>query len=765
MNKATNIRIILILLTFTPSLIHADLIIWANNGQDKVTQDELRATTNAESVINSVWDGSQISVFGAKNEVIAFNVILESPVTQTDNIRVTMSSLQGPHNFTISGKALDTANLTDELFDFNGRNIELFYIRYLQIKGLSLLSYGSTAYDERHTPKRFQRPIGEYFIGQGTWYDRPDHDKFYPEIAVPLELHTPFSIAPDSNQSIWIDIFIPKTALAGEYTGTISIYQGTNVTSIPVQLSIKAFTLPDIPTAKTMVHGGNIRHTSLRYVDDLWPNPGSPEYEKMEEISIRHAQIGHRHKISLLRCDASTPQNLTSEAKDQLTGELFTSERGYDGPGIGTGVNVLSIGTYGSWRSDWFADASTEEEERQAMWENADAWVNWFTSQNIQTPTEYFLYLIDESTDYEQTEKWAGWLKSNPGPGKALKSFATIRAPAAISETPSLNIASCWSSRDVLGIWDSVATHFISNPDKKLHFYNGARKERGSFATEDEGISLRVTAWAQFKKKIDRWFFWHATYYNDSQSGSGQTNVFRSARTYGVDDHLQIDDAARGRTGWNYSNGDGVLLYPGTDIQFPEDNYGVNGPFASLRLKLWRRGIQDADYLALASSINPTQTEAIINRIIPKVLWEYGAGEVSSQEDPTWVKYDISWSYDPDVWETARLELADIIEQGQSNVKKTTHTLSPSLSIPNPFYAHSTLSYSLSEQSPVSIQVYDSKGVRVNTLVDHKDKNAGIHSILWDGKNRSNQPLTIGVYYVSLRSGTFVDRKKLVLFK
>jgi hypothetical protein len=35
---------------------------------------------------------------------------------------------------------------------------------------------------------------------------------------------------------------------------------------------------------------------------------------------------------------------------------------------------------------------------------------------------------------------------------------------------------------------------------------------------------------------------------------------------------------------------------------------------------------------------------------------------VSDPEDPTWVLTDISWSIDPDDWEAARAELADIIE-------------------------------------------------------------------------------------------------------
>ena len=37
---------------------------------------------------------------------------------------------------------------------------------------------------------------------------------------------------------------------------------------------------------------------------------------------------------------------------------------------------------------------------------------------------------------------------------------------------------------------------------------------------------------------------------------------------------------------------------------------------------------------------------------------------VEDPADPTWVRADISWPTDPDVWEAARLELAEIIESG-----------------------------------------------------------------------------------------------------
>ena len=92
----------------------------------------------------------------------------------------------------------------------------------------------------------------------------------------------------------------------------------------------------------------------------------------------------------------------------------------------------------------------------------------------------------------------------------------------------------------------------------------------------------------------------------------------------------------------------------------------MSGPIASLRLKHWRRGIQDVDYLSLAAAVNPARTAEIVNEMVPKVLWEYG---VADPGDPTWVLTDISWSTDPDTWESARSELAAIIEGASAAVR------------------------------------------------------------------------------------------------
>ena len=506
----------------------------------------------------------------------------------------------------------------------------------------------SENYDQRHQPERWQLPHDEYGIAlEGTdWEDRPDHNQYYPDIAVPLELENGFSIAANKSQAIWADIYIGKDKPAGTYTGTVEVRDdGVLVDSVPVELTVYDFTLPDDPTSKTMmVYGpGDMNN---RYLGEYWPSDAGLLAESAAIID-KHFQMAHRHKISLIDSDMDYDNNRPADAWiDRLDGSLFSEEQGYRGPGEDFGNNVYSIGTYSQWY--W------QEGGEEAMRFYTDAWEGWF--QENFPEVERFLYLIDESSDYEQIEQWAQWIENNPGVGSDLLSMATMFAISAYENTPSLDVP---TNPGIIGDTDPVQSavdYYNSRDDKRIFYYNGGRPAQGSFMIDDDGIALRTVPWAQFKKGIDRWFFWQSTYYNNYQAGEGETNVFQDAQTFGGDTYF---DDQNGRSGWNYSNGDGVMFYPGTDTQFPADSYGIDGPIASLRLKYWRRGIQDADYLALAMAENPAATQAIIDEIIPQVLWEYG---VAFPEDPTWVRTEVSWSDDPDVWEDARRRLAEIIE-------------------------------------------------------------------------------------------------------
>jgi hypothetical protein len=635
--------------------------VWANEGGDKVTRDELRATGHPTSVVNSVWDGRCIKTFGAKNEVVSFNVVLEAATSKAATVSVSLGNLTGP-----GGTVLRSApRATGKLFDWTTSEVELFYVRYLQIKGLSQQAYGAMAsWQEATFPRRAQCPgmtqatADSKPTGSGcAWTQRPFANKFYPDIAVPLELVTTFDVAASSNQSIWADAYIPKSAPPGVYGAILSVSENGTVThKVPVSLRVRNFTLPDAPSARTMLFTSR-SDISPRYAGAAHPTPGSPQDMLVQTALKNERLMAHRHRISLIGDDMN--QTGTQPGTDYvsvLDGSYFSASNGYAGPGAGTGQDVYSIGTYGG-----LTGGSTQSQFTAAF----NGWETWFEANSPKT--ERFVYLCDEIACTTSTPTLATqlqWWGAISGVGSKLHTMATqglLDAPAALSDPTSSwpfsqgVSATGTTTGGTTGADQSAADAVVgAEPTRRIFSYNGQRPGAGSIATEDDGVALREQPWGQYKKKIDRWFWWEATYYDDNQQGLGTVDLFGSANTFGA----ATTDATYGTTGG--ANGNGVLMYPGTDAMFPSSSYGIAGPIASLRLKHWRRGLQDVDYLTLATAIDATAVGMIVSKMVPSVLWEQQCHDPTS--DCSYTYAPVSWSDKPDDWEGARAQLAHIID-------------------------------------------------------------------------------------------------------
>ncbi len=200
---------------------------------------------------------------------------------------------------------------------------------------------------------------------------------------------------------------------------------------IPVQLDVLDFDLPDEATAKTMMVS-SYSTVNTRYLGIPFPNQG-PQGEASKLIRDRHFQVARRHRISMIDSLASpdpTPANRPPpEWLPRLDGTLYTAQRGYRGPGEGVGSDVFVVGLYGTW--------SWRGQGEAAMHRNTDAWMQFFDANYPDTTV--YLYLIDESPDYAQTERWAGFHASNNGIGRRMKSFATGGIAAADERVPSLD--------------------------------------------------------------------------------------------------------------------------------------------------------------------------------------------------------------------------------------------------------------------------------------------------------------------------------------
>ena len=78
---------------------------------------------------------------------------------------------------------------------------------------------------------------------------------------------------------------------------------------------------------------------------------------------------------------------------------------------------------------------------------------------------------------------------------------------------------------------------------------------------------------------------------------------------------------------------------------------------------------------------------------------------------------------------------------------------------PNPFNPSTTISFTIPKSSDVSIVIYNTLGERVAGLIDGF-KNAGSYNIKWSADNLSS-----GVYFCIMRSGNYLESKKIMLVK
>lgn len=83
---------------------------------------------------------------------------------------------------------------------------------------------------------------------------------------------------------------------------------------------------------------------------------------------------------------------------------------------------------------------------------------------------------------------------------------------------------------------------------------------------------------------------------------------------------------------------------------------------------------------------------------------------------------------------------------------------------PNPFNPTTTISYSLKENSKVSLNIYNIKGQKVKQLVSDQLA-AGEHSSIWDGTNDNSKSVSSGIYFYKLKAGDYQKVRKMVLLK
>jgi hypothetical protein len=566
-------QIFLLMLFLIPAAGSAQIkAIWALGDGEKIFRNDL---DHPDKNGNFTWDGKTIRLKGLYNEVLAFQIILETGIDSAKNIVV---AVDNPLNKK-SGKSIGGNTLK---YGPAG-TIEIFTQHYL------------------HVREKYSTPPAWFYGSPAAapakmtgWIP----DALIPADALPGRGGFPLDIGPSQNQGFWVDISLPRDQNypSGVYSGNVQIIQeGKLVKEIPLEVTLLPDYLPDENAANVWLFTSG--------VNAYYPELPREHVDKMIKFE------GHRHRINVtggLSVNTSPFNAEKMEAyKPFLNGKGYTPANGYYGPGQGVGEKIFPIGMYGG---------TVLGNTKESIQQQSNLWVEWFN--NNAPDVTYFQYVVDEPGEekHGMLKEHAQWIKSNNGAGKSLPLFTTTHYQPALV-----------GAIDIWAAYNGVELEHLPEIRKTggdHWFYNGNRPRYGSVILEGTAVDLRVNSWILYKYDVNTHFIWHGTHWRHNGNGFTKMglhqNMFQNPNTYAG--------------GGSFGNGDGILFYPGRMPFYPEEDRGLNKIIPSIRVKNIRRGQQDAVIMKMAEQkVGREKVIRIINKVVPKAL-----SEVSMDEAVPW---------------------------------------------------------------------------------------------------------------------------------
>jgi hypothetical protein len=406
--------------------------------------------------------------------------------------------------------------------------------------------------------------------------------------------------------AIWLDLSIPVAAAPGVYRGALLVRSvAGELAARPLRLRVLDAAMPYAAAKVTVYYEAS---TLVRRMGEA----AAPRAES-ELRALLHA-----HHLSAIHDVTSA----AAAARDVavLRGSAFTPERGYRGPGEGVGEGVFAIGAYGSLGAPTSTSVAAAEEVAGVL---RDA--------GLLATTETFIYAVDEQCASPWPAEWRARVRRSAA-------LDGVRVGATCGVNPTAQAASL-VMMTAPDLFPQRARLARAAPSARwVWAYNGQRPYAGPMMLDVPATDLRANAWIAARYGIERWFYWEATYWLDSNGGGHGAGVGTDPFVVAESFHDAVGD---------HANGDGILVYPGTQRLPGAVDYGLATVFPSVRLKNLRRGIEDVGYVALARAVDREAADAVVRRTVPRALALAG-------DRPAWPERGAAWI-------SARAALADVI--------------------------------------------------------------------------------------------------------
>ena len=544
--------------------------VWALPALVKLSPEKRELLLKAEAGAmpiengNPVWNGSAISLFGARGEYVSFQLCIENEgAAPLKNIAIKPEPLK-----------------SDGGGEIGPGNIELFK----------------------------------------NWYAKNGDKQWQPAYCIPmspqqtLEVPDPVRKLPrQENQTVYIDVYIPKDAKPGDYTGSLAVTaEGASAFTCPVKLKVFDFSLPD----------------KLSF----WPELNGYGIPKNPHACFKLAQQ-HRCVINL-NTSAWAPQlsgagknikvdwaQFDANAGPLLSGDLFKANRR-----AGVPLEVMYLPNYDSWPTP----LTKENYNYQGQWPKQGESNDLIVEHDMKAP--YIGDGLNQSykdafhaveRQFIDHFKEKGWNKTEMQCFYGGKN--THRTQYGVNMWWTTDEPYHWSDWLALQFFDKLWVEGRGDGDPKIWttrgdisrpnwqgrvmdgvlsemyiggFSSPASYRRGRNLHEETGVNIRAYGGAN-KDTVSN----SASVVMCLNSWLNGANAFLPWQCFGGDGALDTNDAGAG--------GGNALIVPG-------DRFGVEA-VGDIRLKAMRDGEQLIEYLVLLDArhnLNREQLKAIVEKAV-----------------------------------------------------------------------------------------------------------------------------------------------------
>ena len=317
-----------------------------------------------------------------------------------------------------------------------------------------------------------------------------------------------------------------------------------------------------------------------------------------------------------------------------------------------------------------------------------------------------------------------------------------------------------WESQSTPGMTNIFAIHFNGN--------NGLAGGDGLCKTTDFG-----TTWSQLSPPSAGDIFGICGIQGTQNFWAASPTALYSTTDFGTTWNNDFTPP-----GGNYTNLRCSATLSGQEIAFAvRNNGGISKLVYSDPIPKIQELIDEVEVLINEGTLNNGQGNALITKLEDAIL-ELNQGKTTPAINKlnAFINQVNAFINSGVLTETEGQELIsaanDIIDLINNSLgKKGNEGASPELvsslptefklnqNYPNPFNPSTNIKYSVPENNFVSVKVYDVLGEEVASIIN-EEKSAGSYEVNFDASNLSS-----GIYFYTMRSGSFLETKKMVLMK